>query len=144
MTLEDHYAALGVSADADAETLRSAWQAGCRVHHPDKGGAAAAFLAVQRAYEVLRDEAQRRAYDAALRAESGAAAPARRAPPAAEDVSLSELSPYADGAWAHPCRCGGVYVLTAADAREGVALLPCSSCSLHVRVVCDGRPGAAQ
>ena len=64
----DLYAVLrvGDAARATPEAIRRAWMRRAMETHPDKGGAGAtqeAFLLVQRAWEVLGDEARRRAYD---------------------------------------------------------------------------------
>lgn len=139
----DPYAILGVDPSASPAAVRAAYAAAALANHPDKGGDAAAFVGVQRAYEVLRDETQRRELDAQRSA--GASQLRRRAPPAAEDVDVDDFlptSPSSEGARAYPCRCGGAYVLSRADARAAVDLLPCSSCSLFVRVITAAPSGA--
>lgn len=70
----DAYAVLGILVDADAAAIHAAYRRAVRRAHPDVGGTAAQFEAVQEAYETLRDPAQRRAYDAAR-------APRRPPPP---------------------------------------------------------------
>jgi len=50
----DAYAVLGVSADADAATLREAYRRRVKDCHPDQGGDPAEFARVQRAYEEAR------------------------------------------------------------------------------------------
>ena len=48
---------LGVAVDADAATVRAAYRAGVRRHHPDRpDGDRARFDALQRAYAVLSEE----------------------------------------------------------------------------------------
>ena len=65
--LPDHYAALGVGPDADAETIRAAYLRVMRAHHPDhrpgdpRSGAIA--RAANAAHGVLSDPARRAAYD---------------------------------------------------------------------------------
>ena len=61
----DPYAVLGVARDAEQAAIHAAYRDGVRRTHPDAGGSAAAFEAVQEAYELLRDPARRRAWDAA-------------------------------------------------------------------------------
>jgi len=60
----DPYAVLGVARGADDAQIHAAYRDAVRRTHPDAGGSAAAFEAVQEAYEVLRDPARRRAFDA--------------------------------------------------------------------------------
>ena len=57
------YEVLGVSPGADDEALKRAYRLRLRVTHPDTGGDAAAFIAVQRAWELVGTAAGRAAYD---------------------------------------------------------------------------------
>jgi curved DNA-binding protein CbpA len=59
----DPYAVLGVAHGADDAEIHAAYRDAVRRTHPDAGGSAAAFEAVQEAYEALRDPARRRAWD---------------------------------------------------------------------------------
>lgn len=61
-----HYEVLGVSPDADAATLKSAYRTAARAAHPDTGGNDGLFRAVQTAWSVLSDDVKRAAYDASL------------------------------------------------------------------------------
>jgi curved DNA-binding protein CbpA len=60
----DPYAVLGVPRGADDAQIHAAYRDAVRRTHPDAGGSAADFEAVQEAYEVLRDPARRRAWGA--------------------------------------------------------------------------------
>ena len=60
----DPYAVLGVARGADETQIHAAYRDAVRRTHPDAGGSAAAFEAVQEAYEALRDPARRRTWDA--------------------------------------------------------------------------------
>ncbi len=61
---KDYYAALNVSLNADDDEIKQAYREKAREYHPDSGhGDAERFREVQEAYEVLRDEVLRRAYD---------------------------------------------------------------------------------
>jgi DnaJ-class molecular chaperone len=68
----DHYRTLQVTRDADAEVIERAYKALSLKYHPDRVAAADRARATRRmqsinaAYAVLRDPAQRRAYDATL------------------------------------------------------------------------------
>jgi hypothetical protein len=110
---------------------------------------------VQQAWEVLQDSSKRAAYDRQLALAAAAAQMHIN-----ETVPLADLAEDAvDGlpcrAW--PCRCGGTYWLfeedaqaaqaaAAADAAQAAAagtaearpaelVVPCSTCSLHIRVL---------
>jgi DnaJ-class molecular chaperone len=61
----DHYAALGLAANASLADIKKAFRQKASFYHPDRNGApdaAQRFQAVQKAYEVLSDTA-RQAYD---------------------------------------------------------------------------------
>jgi len=57
------YEVLGVSASASQEDLRRAYRRLLRQTHPDTGGSAVTFHAVQLAWERIGDPARRAAYD---------------------------------------------------------------------------------
>jgi len=66
MSGADHYAALGVAPSATLADIRKAYRQKAAFYHPDRNDApdaARRFQAVQKAYEVLSDEAARQAYD---------------------------------------------------------------------------------
>jgi curved DNA-binding protein CbpA len=60
----DPYAVLGVKRYATDAEIHAAYRTAVRRTHPDAGGSAAAFDAVQQAYELLRDPATRTRADA--------------------------------------------------------------------------------
>ncbi len=63
---QDPYELLGVSRDADADTIKKAYRRLARQYHPDVNPDAASkekFSEVSRAYEVLSDPQKRAAYD---------------------------------------------------------------------------------
>ncbi|MBV7540549.1 DnaJ domain-containing protein [Acidovorax sp. sic0104] len=62
----DHYAALGLAANATLADIKKAYRQKAAFFHPDRNDApdaAQRFQAVQKAYDVLSDEAARQAYD---------------------------------------------------------------------------------
>ena len=62
--MQDYYAVLGVTKDADPEVIKAAYRALAKKHHPDtSGGSAERFLQISRAWEVLSSPDLRRAYD---------------------------------------------------------------------------------
>ncbi|MGB1557919.1 MAG: DnaJ domain-containing protein, partial [Oceanococcaceae bacterium] len=66
MQFQDYYKILGVSRDADTDTIKKAYRRKAREFHPDRNADAGAedqFKAVQEAWEVLQDPEKRRAYD---------------------------------------------------------------------------------
>ncbi len=67
MSKEDYYKVLGVSRDADADTLKKAYRKLAMDCHPDRNPgnqhAEQQFKNINEAYEVLRDEQKRAAYD---------------------------------------------------------------------------------
>ena len=67
MAKQDYYATLGVAKDAGAEDLKRAYRKLAMQHHPDRNGhdkaAEAKFKEVNEAYEVLKDDQKRAAYD---------------------------------------------------------------------------------
>lgn len=63
----DAYAVLGVAPTADDAQLRAAYRRAVRTAHPDAGAPAAAFHAVQAAWEQVRTPELRAAYDARRR-----------------------------------------------------------------------------
>ena len=65
----DYYVVLGIAADADDETIRSAFRALARRYHPDVGAGSSPveFQRAREAYETLVDPERRRRYDQQLR-----------------------------------------------------------------------------
>lgn len=71
--LPHHYALLGLSPDADLDTIKRAWKRAATRWHPDLRGANVRFDAAREAWQVLSDATARRAYDAELQASVDAA-----------------------------------------------------------------------
>jgi len=64
--MTDHYAALGLGANAPLADIKKAFRQKASFYHPDRNeapDAAERFRAVQKAYEVLSDATARQAYD---------------------------------------------------------------------------------
>jgi curved DNA-binding protein CbpA len=79
----DPYQALGLKRGASDAEIHAAYRAAVRRSHPDAGGSAASFEAIQEAYEVLRDPARRARWDAEPVREQARARPRAAAPYAA-------------------------------------------------------------
>ncbi len=63
-TKRDYYETLGLSKSATADEIKRAYRKLAMEHHPDKhGGDDAQFKEVSEAYEVLKDDQKRAAYD---------------------------------------------------------------------------------
>lgn len=67
MAKEDYYATLGVPRDASADDLKKAYRKLAMKHHPDRNpgdaAAEAKFKEASEAYDVLKDDQKRAAYD---------------------------------------------------------------------------------
>jgi len=62
--IADPYAVLGVSPAATAAEIKAAYRTLVKRHHPDAGGDETRIVALNAAWEVLRDGERRRRYDA--------------------------------------------------------------------------------
>lgn len=60
----DHYSTLGVDPTASKETIRKAYRRKAKSTHPDAGGSAEAFQALELAHRILSDDEARAHYDA--------------------------------------------------------------------------------
>lgn len=94
----DHYAVLGLDPDCTADQIRAAYRLLAKQHHPDVNNgaaeAAARTQALNAAYAVLGNAAQRKLYDQQRRVEkTSSSRPAAMRPDIRKDVSLriSEL-----------------------------------------------------
>jgi curved DNA-binding protein CbpA len=96
MKTTDLYETLGVPRDATAAQVRNAYRRLASELHPDRGGDADAFRAVQEAYDVLSDPRKRRRYD-----ETGETSADRLA-----EESLTFAVAAFDNALAQACREG--------------------------------------
>lgn len=65
-TYRTYYELLGVDRDASSADIRSAYLNLAKRTHPDMGGTPALFEAINEAYDTLRNDESRRAYDLAL------------------------------------------------------------------------------
>jgi DnaJ-class molecular chaperone len=90
-----YYAALGISPCATPEAIRAAYRRRALVAHPDNAqtGSKGGFLALQWAYDTLRDPAKRAAYDAlSTKARLFQPRQARSAPPSVREASCEPPS----------------------------------------------------
>jgi molecular chaperone DnaJ len=63
MSKRDYYDVLGVAKDASQDEIKKAFRKKAVELHPDRGGDEAKFKEANEAYEVLKDEQKRQAYD---------------------------------------------------------------------------------
>ena len=101
--------------------------------------AAADYLLVQQAWEVLQDAGRRAAYDRQLALAAAAAAVHINESVALAEMGAAVVEGHHCRSW--PCRCGGSYLLLEKDAAGAAAgdaevAVPCSTCSLHIKVTC--------
>lgn len=93
------YEILGVSASAPHEEIRRAYRRLLRTTHPDVGGDAARFIAVQRAWERIATPEDRAAYDRGQRPAEESHTWAPTAPPRRPDTRPSARSYGHPGGW---------------------------------------------
>lgn len=95
---QDHYRILGVSRNATAAEIKSAYRKLVLVHHPDKSTSAQSselFLKITDAYNVLSDIDRRRTYDRSISNEARrpvqqpVAQPQQQAPRVAPEVAVA-------------------------------------------------------
>lgn len=61
--MENHYTTLGVAENATPDEIKKAYRKLASSHHPDKGGDAEKFKAIQVAYDTIGDATKRAEYD---------------------------------------------------------------------------------
>ncbi|KIM33886.1 hypothetical protein M408DRAFT_325459 [Serendipita vermifera MAFF 305830] len=136
----DLYRVLDIQRDASQEEIKQAYRRALLRHHPDKNRAAAeevfppksvpAIDTVREAFRVLSTLSSRQKYDAALGSQMALSQrPEVAAPRPANIVSLDDFEEKEASIWAHPCRCGGVFVITEDLLEQDVHLIGCDSCS---------------
>ena len=119
------YELLHVSPRASLDEIRVAYHSAILSSHPDKDGHdPALFVAQQQAWETLRDESSRRAYDDSLAVQATRQLGSR----ILEDVSQDEI----DGEM-FICRCGSHLPIDQAAGLPQV--ISCDGCSLQYRII---------
>ncbi|KAI9907973.1 hypothetical protein PsorP6_016109 [Peronosclerospora sorghi] len=102
------------------------------------------FLRVQEAYETLCNVELRRQYDAKLQQDELTGKRKVEAVVVSDEVFLAnmrkETLEVAGGGveeviYTHHCRCGDLYEITENEFQDGVNVVPCTGCSLYIRVL---------
>ncbi|KAG1691990.1 hypothetical protein DVH05_025969 [Phytophthora capsici] len=158
MAAPSFYEVLDLDANCSAADVRRAYHQAARKYHPDKRSNDVGldssdgsvledekqFLRVQEAYETLRNEELRRRYDAKLQQDDLVRKREEEVVVVSDEVTLADMQrevlPGEGGdedevLYSHQCRCGDVYEITADELQEGVDVVPCTGCSLHIRVL---------
>ena len=86
-----HYDVLGVRRNADENEIRRAYKQAALRHHPDRGGRAKDFEAINEAFSVLGDADRRRQYDLQQPGASGVGSSGRREVHGSLPCTLREL-----------------------------------------------------
>ena len=80
MAKQDFYATLGVAREASADDIKKAYRKLAMQHHPDRNpgdkAAEGKFKEASEAYDILKDDQKRAAYDTMAMQHSSKAAPA--------------------------------------------------------------------
>lgn len=129
----DPYKILGVERDATPEDIKASYRKMLLTYHPDKSKASNAremTESISRAFETLSDPKRREVCDRQLHMMTVTNASLE----CLENFTRSED----EGCHVLACRCGGEYVVYDDDlAEDDVVLLPCTGCSIHVKVQVD-------
>ena len=142
---DSYYDLLNISCSATDEEIRQAYRGLALQLHPDKQNNInvkqkleskqsnyTSFEQLQIAYETLRDEQKRQAYDLLLKQKEAAAIAAA----VSGEVGLEDMTYEEDqDTYEWPCRCGTMYLIYADDLAEGIDIHNCPGCSLNIRVL---------
>ena len=85
--MNDPYQVLKVDRRAEPATIRAAYRALARIHHPDLGGAPGRMVAITQAWAILGNPERRAAYDEQVLEAQGKRVTVPAAPPTPRDSS---------------------------------------------------------
>ncbi|KAL3670051.1 hypothetical protein V7S43_005421 [Phytophthora oleae] len=158
MAAPSFYEVLDLDASCSTADVRRAYHHAARRYHPDKRSNDVSldstegsvlqdekkFLRVQEAYETLRSEELRRKYDAKLQQDDLLRKREQEVVVVSDEVTLTDMRREVllgegddedEVLYTHQCRCGDLYEITEDEVQEGVDVVPCTGCSLHIRVL---------
>ncbi|KAL9225420.1 hypothetical protein vseg_001349 [Gypsophila vaccaria] len=162
-TSETYYDILNIKEGASIEDIRQSYRLALLQSHPDKLHKSSdlpnsgedvedRFMKVQKAWETLSDSRSRALYDHKLRSLQSELS-------VSEDVALEDMMVENTGEvleLCHQCRCGDYFIVSCSELEEmgyklrmvddeiclrnpqalpGCVILPCSSCSLNIRLL---------
>ncbi|KAK1929772.1 DPH4 [Phytophthora citrophthora] len=160
--LPSFYEVLNLDVNCSAADVRRAYHQAARRYHPDKRSNDVGFdssdgsvledekqfLRVQEAYETLRSDELRHKYDAKLLQDDLVRKREEEVVVVSDEVTLTDMQRQLlpgegddedEVLYTHQCRCGDLYEITEDELQEGVDVVPCTGCSLHIRVL-QGNP----
>jgi curved DNA-binding protein CbpA len=118
------YQLLQLPFDASLDDIKQSFQKLALIHHPDKNPHSAQdFVHILHAYKTLSNPATRKLYDQ------------KHLPPVPFDAIDIDDMDYHDSVFSTSCRCSGIYEITEAQLEDHVSIVPCSQCSLHLKII---------
>ncbi|RZF43833.1 hypothetical protein LSTR_LSTR006374 [Laodelphax striatellus] len=133
------YEILECDVDDTLETIKENYRRLAVLHHPDKCSDSKRFVAVDKAWKVLRDPQLRRDYDAQLMSETAAHEPLLFATVTKEDMEEC------GDEFSYGCKCGGEYIMSKSELtihtdpsnNDSRFFVECTDCSLCICVICS-------
>ncbi|KAI9303559.1 DNAJ heat shock N-terminal domain-containing protein [Cunninghamella echinulata] len=137
--METHYQVLNVSCDASFSEIKQRFQQLIIEHHPDKQNLLLKDKDEDRAqhilqaWNVLRNEEKRRAYDIELQIKTQ-----KETITINDEIDLDDMEYNEESAsYSLKCRCSGIYCITEEELEDGIDVIGCDNCSLKIRVIYD-------
>ncbi|CAG9762868.1 unnamed protein product [Ceutorhynchus assimilis] len=128
--MEDYYALLKCTPDATPLQIKQSYQRLAREYHPDKGALSSEnFLAIDKAYKILKDELSRKDYDSTTFASTCNQHSLIYAELAKEDIRLD-----CEGRAFYPCRCGEDFLIEKEHLEEPECVIECGECSNSILI----------
>lgn len=161
--VESLYDILSVTHNASLDDIRKAYHRAARLHHPDKQNTVftsssnaiiqianhqytSKFHLIQTAYETLRDTEKRKKYDQELQQQDLIEKTQQSHAHISEEIhkenmrreELHNENGEVDILYSYNCRCGDQYEVFEDEIIDlGYLVVPCTGCSLNIRVVIE-------
>lgn len=129
----DYYQVLECDRTATYLEIKRNYKRLLLLSHPDKVGGEKdeKFILIQRAWSVLKDPSRRKEYDATLTCHEHSECLLY------ETISLSDMDFESDEEiYSYPCRCGGIYLLSASQPITTNTVIGCDECSFSIQITC--------